>query len=194
MILEQKEKLLTCEHKYIGIGITEGGRPHDAISVPWEATAHAFNMKTPDIYFAPEDMEDEEILTQLRRFKVVGCYIFIGLENYSFLEQFTELKDVHIRYGKKITDLSFMRNMKDWFMFYIEDAQLSNLDPLFESKADGGGIHSYCLGFSNCQIDDVSAIERSGIRPSELLIWDKEDRNKYENSKKVPAHKYRYYV
>ena len=187
MIPTQKEKLLNFEHTCIGIGITSDGVGYSMFNIPWESTAHAFNMRTPDIYFAPEDMYDPEIIELLGKYKVIGCYIFTEMEDYSFLEQFTDMQDLHIRYGKNLKNLSFMKNMKEWFMLYIEDAHLDNLDAAFDREEKRCGFYSYCVGFCNCKIEDVSAIAKSGVRLSELLIWNTRKDMDYEKWKGISA-------
>ena len=67
--------------------------------VPWEHTGHAFNMRTPDIYFVESDFYDSQILSRLEELEVVGCYIFVPLRDYSFLSNFTRLEDLYISHG-----------------------------------------------------------------------------------------------
>ena len=72
MIESERNKLENRESEYLSIGITQGGVPRTTIGIPWEATAHAFNMRTPNVYLSPEDIQDEEIMGQLESYKVIG--------------------------------------------------------------------------------------------------------------------------
>ncbi|MBQ7779369.1 MAG: hypothetical protein IJ404_02645 [Clostridia bacterium] len=186
MVPSQKEKLLQYQGKYLNFGITEGGEPRNAIGVPWEATAHAFNMRTPDVYLAPEDLADEELMSQLRDFRILGCYIFTPLEDYSFLAGFPTLQDIHIRSGSAIRDLFFLKDLEDLFMFYLEDANLKSLEHLFTA----GGFHSYCLGLCNCKVAELTPPPH---RISELVILQPEGTGERERWKALSALKYYYY-
>lgn len=170
MLASQKQLLETRTSEYLNLGITADGEPRRAIPVPWELTGSAMNMRTPDLYLAPEDLQDAALMARLRQFHVLGCYIFTPLEDYSFLAGFPELWDVSIWHGQNLKDLSFMRSLPEWFMFYLEDAQLDTLDPLFPPEVPKERFRSYCLGFSGCRVGDNSAIERSGLFFSELLV------------------------
>ena len=60
------------------------------LRIPWDKTSNAFNMRTPNIYIAPEDLQNQEIMSQIAKKKVDGCYIFEELKDYTFLKEFTE--------------------------------------------------------------------------------------------------------
>lgn len=194
MVESQREKLFTYTSKYLNIGITKDGEPQRAISVPWEATAHAFNMRTPDVYFAREDFDCPEIIEQLGKFHMLGCYIFTPLRDYEFLARFTEVQDMFIRHGDMIRDLSFMRGMDDWFMLYLEGARLKDLKDIFPESKTEYRLCSRCLGFYQCQVDDISAMLDRKIYLSELLIWPLDGNpDEREKWKAARAGWFRYY-
>lgn len=195
MVESQREKLFTRTSEYLNIGITKHGEPRMTISVPWDRTANAFNMRTPDVYFAREDFDDPKIMEYLSNFHVLGCYIFTPLPDYDFLAQFTEIWDMYIEYGGAIQDLSFMRNMREWFMLYIEDAHLKDLNDLFPEDRIKYSLNSRCMGFYHCQVDDISAMLGKQIYLSELLIWAQEE-NPEEKAKwkAARAGRFRYCV
>ena len=72
MLQRYKELLFASENQWISIGITKTGEDVGAISVPWSITAHAFNMKTPNIYISVVDIYDERtnLITTLFRKKL----------------------------------------------------------------------------------------------------------------------------
>jgi len=95
----ERAKLDAYNRQRISIGITEKGIRKHSGYVPWEHTGHAFNMRTPDIYFVESDFYDSQILSRLEELEVVGCYIFVPLRDYSFLSNFTRLEDLYISPG-----------------------------------------------------------------------------------------------
>lgn len=161
--------------------------------MPWKHTCNAFNMKTPDLWLAPEDLEDLEVLEMLRQSRVVGCYCFCPLEDYSVLRHFPHIWDLQIHKGQQLKDLRFMENMGEWFQLYIEDAQLEDLKPAFPGNWREKGLHSYCVGFVGCRIRDISALLREDIRLNELVICQPEGTCEKDRWKSVRASSYQYY-
>ena len=185
MLLSEREKLFSEEKDLISIGISKGGEKYGMLPVPWEQTANAFNMRTPDIYIAPEDLENQEIMAQIAKKRVVGCYIFEALEDYFFLKDFTEVRDLYIRKGKNIKDLSFLSNMKELFMLLLEDVKLDNLDDLYPPEGVKPSQYFYCMAFYHCDIRDVSALKKKDLYMSELIVWNKKTDEEYEKWKNV---------
>lgn len=192
MLESQREKLHAYPHQYLSIGITEDGTPRSGGWVPWNSMANAFNMRTPQIFFAPEDLTDEATWAELSRFHINGCYIYCPLEDYSFLERLPELQDITIRQGGALRDLHFLRKMEDWFQLNIEDAVLESLDDLFPN-GPRKGIHSYCVCLSGCTVKDLSALVHPNIYLSELVILMPQGSNDRERWKAVRCRKYTYH-
>ena len=190
MTESQRQFLREYSKKYLSIGITADGKPRRSVWVPWELTGNAMNMRTPDLYFSPEELQDEALWEELKRFHIVGCYIFCPLDDYGFLYRLTEIQDLNIYKGGALRDLRFLRTMPEWFQLHVEDAVLENLDDLFP---DGPrkGILSCCICLSGCQIADLSALEN--IRLSELVILMPEGSNDKDRWKSVRCGKYTYH-
>ena len=190
MIESEKKKLLERNNEYLSIGITEGGEDRDVTSVPWERTAHAFNMKVPNVYLSPEDLSDEEILKKLHGYRVIGCYIYAPLENYDFLKTFPEIRDLYIERAESLTDISFISTLCDCDMLFLEGARLKNLDALVEAKKAKHGIFGSlrCVGLYSCKIEDVSSLFTVSF--SEFLVWSTGEAERYKG---VPAGTNRYY-
>lgn len=190
MTESERQFLREYSKKYLSIGITADGKPRRSVWVPWELTGNAMNMRTPDLYFSPEELQDEALWEELKRFHIVGCYIFCPLDDYGFLYRLTELQDLNIYKGGALRDLRFLRTMPEWFQLHVEDAVLENLDDLFP---DGPrkGILSCCICLSGCQIADLSALEN--IRLSELVILMPEGSNDKDRWKSVRCGKYTYH-
>ena len=190
MTESERQFLREYSKKYLSIGITADGKPRRSVWVPWELTGNAMNMRTPDLYFSPEELQDEALWEELKRFHIVGCYIFCPLDDYGFLYRLTELQDLNIYKGGALRDLRFLRTMPEWFQLHVEDAVLENLDDLFP---DGPrkGILSCCICLSGCQVADLSALEN--VRLSELVILMPEGTNDKDRWKAVRCGKYTYH-
>ena len=191
MTESEKQILRKFPHKTISLGVTEDGHRR-SIHVPWQMGCNAYNMRTPDIWLSPAELSDEDLWAELGRLRVTGIYIFCPLEDYSFLSRLTALQDITIYQGGKLRDLSFLRQMPDWFLLHIEDAVLENLDDLFAAGARPGmGSRNVCL--SGCTVADVSALEREDVRLSELLILMPEGRSDRERWERIRCSKFNYF-
>ena len=190
MTESQRQFLREYSKKYLSIGITADGKPRRSVWVPWELTGNAMNMRTPDLYFSPEELQDEALWEELKRFHIVGCYIFCPLDDYGFLYRLTELQDLNIYKGGALRDLRFLRTMPEWFQLHVEDAVRTDLNDLFP---DGPrkGILSCCICLSGCQVADLSALEN--VRLSELVILMPEGTNDKDRWKAVRCGKYTYH-
>ena len=190
MTESQRQFLREYSKKYLSIGITADGKPRRSVWVPWELTGNAMNMRTPDLYFSPEELQDEALWEELKRLHIVGCYIFCPLDDYGFLYRLTELQDLNIYKGGALRDLRFLRTMPEWFQLHVEDAVLTDLNDLFP---DGPrkGILSCCICLSGCQVADLSALEN--VRLSELVILMPEGTNDKDRWKTVRCGKYTYH-
>lgn len=192
MIESQKQLLAADQNKYLSIGITADGEPRRSFPVPWKNTGNAFNMRIPNVYLCPADLEDPEVWEQLARFRINGCHIFCPLEDYSFLHRLPDLWDLTIHQGGALRDLEFLRPMEGWFQLHIEDAVLESLDPLFP-EGPRKGLHSYCVCLSGCTVKDHSALTHPDIYLSELVILAPEGSNAREQWKDVRCGKYTYW-
>ena len=190
MTESERQFLREYSKKYLSIGITADGKPRRSVWVPWELTGNAMNMRTPDLYFSTEELQDEALWEELKRFHIVGCYIFCPLDDYGFLYRLTELQDLNIYKGGALRDLRFLRTMPEWFQLHVEDAVLTDLNDLFP---DGPrkGILSCCICLSGCQVADLSALEN--VRLSELVILMPEGTNDKDRWKTVRCGKYTYH-
>ena len=169
---DQYEKLIKAaeENAYLSIGISADGTPVWSGPVPWEKTVSAFNMKPPKVTLAAEDLSNSAVTDALSRCRITGCYIFAPLKDYGFISGFAELRDLSILRGENIRDLSFVRGLKELFMFYLEDACVPDLEPLAEACAGSSFGPPKCFGFRNCRIADASALTESDIHFSELFF------------------------
>lgn len=190
MLKSEKQKLKARANEYLSIGITETGEPRGIISVPWEKTAHAHNMKLPDVYITPDDLNDDELLKTLHGYRVIGCYIYAPLDSYDFLSSFTELRDLYITKAENLTSLDFAKDLRECDMLVLEGARLDNLDVICDVKKSVKGIFGgfRCLAVFDCEIEDLSTL--SEVSFSELIVSTKGEEMRWRD---VPAHTFRYY-
>ena len=193
MLTEQKSRLESMAGGTLSIGISAGGQPRKSIGVPWKHTGNAYNMRTPDLWLAPEDLRDPTVEEKLKASSVIGCYSFVPLGDYSFLSKFPDLQDLRLRGNKARMDLSFLESLKDWFLLYIEDAQLEDLSPAFPENWRDKGLHSYCVGFVGCDVTSLEPMVRDEIYLSELLVCQPEGTGDKSRWKAVRAGTYRYF-
>ena len=195
MQYEEALKLGDRLGKTLSIGITKDGEPGNIIGVPWVATSHAFNMRTPDVYIAPADLQDETLMGFIGRCKVIGFYIFEPLEDYSFLAGYKDLEDLNIYNGDALRSVDFLKELPELRMLYIENAVLPELNALVTIKKERRSILSTlrCVGLCNCRVGDLSAFEGADISFSEFLVWNPRDRDERQRWQVVKAHTRRYY-
>lgn len=195
MIESERKKLNDYDSEYLSIGITPDGAPRTSVGVPWEATANAFNMRIPKVYFAPEDIQDEEIIRRLENYKVIGCYIWAPLTDYSFLARFKDLQDINIKNGDAITDLDFLSELYECRMLFLQNATLENLDVIVDVKKKSTAMFGClrCIGLDNCAVKDLSVFEREKVHFSEFLVWMPEGSNERSKWSVVPARTRRYF-
>lgn len=161
---------------YVCICVNEDGAPVQSISIPWESDTSAYNMRMPNVSLAAADLQNPEIMEELRHCKLTGMHIHTALEHYDFIAEFQDLRLLMIAGGGQIRDLEFVRNHPDLFMFYLEDAELDSLAPLieeFNTSFDAGNrLPGKCIGFYHCKVTDTSALQNDAhFITSELLIW-----------------------
>lgn len=133
---DQMELLKKTDKSYLSLGISEDGSCRQRIPIPWQNTGTAFNMRLPMVWLEPDDLEDAQLMEYLESFQVRGMYIFTPLEDYSFISRFQGLWDVYICRGGGWIDISFMRKIPDWSMFYLCDAIIPDISPVFTTRRE----------------------------------------------------------
>lgn len=177
MLQDQYSQLLRAaeENAYMSIAVNRDGSPVSGGFIPWERTVSAFNMRMPKLTVAAYDLEDESVMSALKKCVLTGCYIYTELDDYRFIGEFGKLQDLFILHGRQIRDLSFLKGLNDLFMFYIEDASIPDLKPLVDACNKGAGLPGKCFGFRNCRVTDTSSLLDIQFVLSELLVWPAED-------------------
>lgn len=170
---DQYEKLTAAaaQNDYLSIAVNADGVPVSSGFIPWVRTVSAFNMKPPTLTLAAADLQNDSVMELLGRCRVQGCYIYTSLPDYGFITYFPELRDLFIRCGGQVRDLSFVRRLPGLFLFYLEDAVLPDLRPLIDNCNEGDFGPGKCFGFYHCRVGDTSALRDVQFVLSELLVW-----------------------
>ena len=176
MLEDQYRQLMQAaeEQAWMSIAVRETEAPIRALGIPWERTVTAFNMRKPKLALAKDDLRDPEILDALRRCRLVGCYVFVPLDDYAFLSAFSQMQDLVLLHAGAVKDLSFLRHMPELFLFYLTEADIPDLEPLISICNEGRSGPGKCFGFLNCRVADTSALREIRFFLSELLIWPAE--------------------
>lgn len=193
MLESERERLNNRDSEYLSIGITEGGQRYSSFSVPWEQTAFAFNMKLPEVFLEPEDLKDEKLMEQICSFHVVGCYVLTSIDDYSFISRLPDLFDIYLANATELKNLSFLSELGNWSMLYIDGAHLQDLNAIAESAKIKRFFPAYCFSFVECQIDDISALN-SVPRISELIIVGEDVESERLKWSAIPADTFLYYI
>lgn len=164
-LLKQFER----EEKYTSIGISADGLSQFPLQIPWQRMATAFNMKTPRIYLTVDEICDPDVWDKLNEHVVVGCYIFVPLEDYSFLGRLPDLWDIHIEHAENLKDVSFLEKCPECFMLQLEEAHIPDFEPMF-SQQPSKRMPAPCMCLVNCKVDDISALYDEKVYFSELVI------------------------
>lgn len=194
-MLESERQILAGkkEGDYLSVGISEGGVHYNMGRVYWRERVNALNMKLPDLYLAPEDIYDEELLNKLERYNVTAFYILAPIEEYGFLSRFPAIRELNIGFGENLKNLDFLKSLKECSMFFLADAKLENIDIIVEKNISEPKFFSRLRNviLYNCEIENLSAFEREGYDFGEFTVWSsKNDESRWEV---VKADKRRYY-
>ena len=190
MLQSEREKLYNMNSPFLSIGISEDGVPYNQYPVPWDYTSNAYNMKLPKVYISKDDLNDKELMAKISEFKVHGCYIFCPLENYDFLNEFTDMADLNIYRAHNLKDLSFLKKFKECRLLFVSKAHLKNIDDIV-ADAPYFMARPRCLALYDCIVDDISYLKSKNVSFNELVICNPKHRN--ERKYWMGLHRLRYY-
>lgn len=191
---EEKEKLLNHKSEYISIGITDEGIAYNGFAIPWDSTSNAYNMRLPDVFITPDDLNSDEIMSLIHSKKVIGCYCWSALESFDFISRFLDIEDVSIFNGESLKNIDFVKPLKELHLLFIKDAKLDNIDAILEiPESDRQFAHMKNIGLYNCVVEDVSAFSEKEHKFYEFLVWNKKENREAEKWKVISALKRKCY-
>ena len=196
MVKSQKEKLLNLAGGPISIGIINAGEMPKVVPIPWEGATQSFEVRQPDVYLTARDLNNAEILNLLDLSRVVGCYIWAPIEDYSIISRFEYLEDLCIKNADFMQNLNFLSSLKCCKMLYLQGAKLNDLNKIIELKKANKENFKYlsCIALDNCEIEDVSIFEKEEIHFIEFLVYKSKGKNEKSRWKNVSAVRRRYYA
>ncbi|MGN0496400.1 MAG: leucine-rich repeat domain-containing protein [Lachnospiraceae bacterium] len=146
---------------------------------PWRYDATCYNFHGPEETVLDREIETLKDKTEIETL-VIGC----DLENYNFIADMTNLRQLYIYSGNQLNDISFVKNLVDLRQLYIAQSQIDSLDGLvqliteqkkrFDAETDLMkrlfiGIDAVCIE-SACKNLDGKVLLEPGLRLSEVII------------------------
>ena len=185
MLESERKKLFDPKIEYVNIGISEGGVAYGMIPVMWDSTAAAYNMKSPNVFISPEDLCDGEVMARIRSLNVRGLYIYTPLDDYGFIADFSDLYDIHIECAENMKNLDFLSEMHDCAMLFLHNANLSDIDVLWEvKKANKGIVRAFrYVGLYDCNVDKTPDFSDCRCYFTEFLVWSKPENAERDREK-----------
>jgi len=92
---------------------------------PWRHDATCLNFRTPDEFIPYHDIcniPDKSVVETL----VIGCEI----DDYNFISDMTNLRQLYIYSGGKISNIDFVKNLINLKQLYIAKSRINSLDGL----------------------------------------------------------------
>ena len=151
-----------------------------AFGFPWKGSVPCYNFRSPNEVVLAEDISKltgkEDIETV-----VIGC----DLDDYSFLQDMVNLRQLYIYYGKNLNDISFVENLTNLTQICILESNIGNLihlnnmlDKMYKIiEADPRkklvmGMEAICINSTNKNLDGSKLLDH-GHYISEVIINDK---------------------
>ena len=92
---------------------------------PWKHDSICYNFNMPDECVTAESIEKIENLAGIETL-VIGC----DLDDYSFIGDMVNLKQLYIYSGANIDSLRFIKDLNSLRQLYITDSHITSLEPL----------------------------------------------------------------
>ena len=92
---------------------------------PWKHDSICYNFRRPDVFILANDIENIADVADIETV-VIGC----ELENYDFIADMVNLRQLYIYDGRRIVDLQFIEKLLKLQQLYIQDSHVENLEGL----------------------------------------------------------------
>ena len=92
---------------------------------PWKHDSICFNFNFPEECILKDDMKNIPDKTDIETL-VIGC----RLENYDFISDMVNLKQLYIYDGEDVTNLDFIKNLLKLDQLYIVGSHIRDIEPL----------------------------------------------------------------
>lgn len=155
---------------------------------PWHHDATCYNFDMPNESIVASEIDEIKKKDNIETL-VIGC----DLDDYGFLMDLCNLRQLYIYSGSNIHNLNFVRNLSKLRQLYITNSHVESLEPvvdlvkvrkgLYDSEEDVEkrlflSIEGICID-SDCELDGSSLVAFDGF-VSEILINRKRIRRKHK--------------
>lgn len=159
--------------------------------MPWRHDANCFNFNVPEETVLKKDIEKIEDNTDIDVL-VIGC----DLEDYDFISEMVNLRQLYIYKGNNLKDISFLKSLINLQQLYISESHIASLDALvklikeqkrlFDAETDFGkrlimGLDAICIN-SDLNLNGKELMV-SGVCASEIIINSKKIHRMYGKPK-----------
>ncbi|MDE6732166.1 MAG: hypothetical protein K2J77_04745 [Oscillospiraceae bacterium] len=101
--------------------------PGGSFGLPWKGDAPCFNFNVPR-----ENIPADELPKIADKSEITTLVLGVDLQDYSVVSEFSELTQLYIYSGEKLTDISFIKPLVKLHQLYIAKSHISSLEPLEE--------------------------------------------------------------
>lgn len=101
--------------------------PGGGFGMPWKGDAPCFNFNIPR-----ENIPANELDKIADKSEITTLVIGVDLADYSFVSEFSNLKQLYIYSGDTLTDISFIKPLVKLRQLYIAASHIASLEPLEE--------------------------------------------------------------
>jgi len=173
-VLRLNKKPVRTDDIFSIYGVMIANQDASSISVPWSSGADAMNMRYPELIVNVGYSGNKRWIDDIKQFKhIKTLHLYEPTEELSFLEEFTDLRELYI-IGSKEKDWTFIEKFTKLQFLYLDQCNFSDIAPIrklcqmqqeaFDKKAKEckhafilyEGLTSICL--NNCEISDISPL------------------------------------
>lgn len=98
---------------------------HCSYGFPWRHDGNCYNFRAPDECVTADETGIIDDMTDIEGL-VIGC----DLDDYSFISEMVNLRQLYIYSGENINDMSFIAPLVKLKHLYIHESHINSLDPL----------------------------------------------------------------
>lgn len=174
MLDTERRKLFDPKREYLNLGVNGDGEFYSVTPIMWVNGVSAHKMRTPDVYITPADLLDREIFDRIRSLCVLGLYIYVPLEDYNFISELSDLRDIHIECAEGLKSLDFLHHTPECELLFLHKASLPDIDAVWEVKSSGVGFMPMEeIGLYDCNIGRATEPYEPKQRFYEFLVWSR---------------------
>lgn len=147
----------------------------NGFGLPWKGDAPCFNFNIPR-----ENIPAEELPKIADKSEITTLVLGVDPEDYSVVSEFSELKQLYIYSGEKLTNLSFIKPLVKLRQLYIAESHIESLEPFEELIKEKARLHA--------ESEEKNAFftypfEAVCIRSDRLSINPRELKEKYKETR-----------